>query len=426
MVKTALVLGGGGARGSYEMGVWKALREMNIEIHMVTGTSIGAINGAAIAQGDFDLAMKLWDIIETSHVFDININENISLDKKITKTYHNFIINALKKGGTELNALKNTLISFIDEKAIRDSNIEFGLVTYEIDTKKPHELFVSDIPNGELIEYILASASIYPVIRPHVIKNVRFIDGAYYDNLPIKMAIEKGANNIIAVDLNAFGVINNESLYMSEKLTYIKSYWNLGPTLVFDREEIRRNFRLGYLDTFKAFDIYEGFAFTFYSGFCQEVENKFSHLLPLEDLIQKSGDEVINQFFMKYVEKVIKDRCIHNSDVHSIGLICAELAGEIFELSNEVIYSPEVWLSIIRNKIQELKSSNNDDFNKAIFDNSIIDTMKTLTCKKLKSIYVSEVVIGLSKDILYKNTFINLTVTPEIFLSGIYLASIQK
>jgi NTE family protein len=314
MVKTALVLAGGGARGSYELGVWKALREMDIEIHMVTGTSIGAINGAAIAQGDFELAITLWKIIETSHVFDININENIRLDRKIIKTYQNFIINALKNGGTELNALKNTLISFIDEKAVRASSIEFGLVTYEMDTKKPHELFISDIPNGELIEYILASASIYPVFRPHVINNVRFIDGAYYDNLPIKMAIEKGANNIIAVDLNAFGIINNESFSLSRSLTYIKSYWNLGPTLVFDREEIRRNIRLGYLDTFKAFNIYEGFAFTYYSGFCKEVDNKLSHFLPLEDLIQKSGDGVINQFFINYVEKVINSRHIHNAN----------------------------------------------------------------------------------------------------------------
>lgn len=49
--KTAFVLGGGGSRGSYEMGVWKALRELGIDIHVVTGTSIGAVNGAMIAQG---------------------------------------------------------------------------------------------------------------------------------------------------------------------------------------------------------------------------------------------------------------------------------------------------------------------------------------------------------------------------------------
>ena len=58
--KTALVLGGGGSRGAYEIGVWQALREMDIDIHIVTGTSIGAINGAAIAQGDYDMAVRMW------------------------------------------------------------------------------------------------------------------------------------------------------------------------------------------------------------------------------------------------------------------------------------------------------------------------------------------------------------------------------
>ena len=44
-MKTALVLGGGGSRGAYEIGVWKALNELNIHADIVTGTSIGALNG---------------------------------------------------------------------------------------------------------------------------------------------------------------------------------------------------------------------------------------------------------------------------------------------------------------------------------------------------------------------------------------------
>ena len=55
-MKTALVLGGGGSRGAYEIGVCKALEELEIEIDMVFGTSVGAINGAMIAQGDLALA----------------------------------------------------------------------------------------------------------------------------------------------------------------------------------------------------------------------------------------------------------------------------------------------------------------------------------------------------------------------------------
>lgn len=56
MKKTALVLSGGGSRGAYEIGVWEALIELGIKIDLVTGTSVGSINGAFVAQKDFRLA----------------------------------------------------------------------------------------------------------------------------------------------------------------------------------------------------------------------------------------------------------------------------------------------------------------------------------------------------------------------------------
>ena len=51
-----LVLGGGGARGSYEIGVWKALKELGIPIIGVAGTSVGALNGAIIVQNEYEKA----------------------------------------------------------------------------------------------------------------------------------------------------------------------------------------------------------------------------------------------------------------------------------------------------------------------------------------------------------------------------------
>ena len=57
--KTALVLSGGGSRGAYEIGVWKALKGLRIRIDLVTGTSVGAINGALVAQRDLRIAEKL-------------------------------------------------------------------------------------------------------------------------------------------------------------------------------------------------------------------------------------------------------------------------------------------------------------------------------------------------------------------------------
>ncbi len=69
--KTALVLGGGGSRGAYEIGVWQALKALGIRIDMVYGTSVGAINAAMVAQGDIDLTADLWKELETDMVFDM-------------------------------------------------------------------------------------------------------------------------------------------------------------------------------------------------------------------------------------------------------------------------------------------------------------------------------------------------------------------
>ena len=60
MLKRGLVLGGGGSRGAYEIGVWRAARELGIHFDVVTGTSIGALNGALVVQGDYDFAVEMW------------------------------------------------------------------------------------------------------------------------------------------------------------------------------------------------------------------------------------------------------------------------------------------------------------------------------------------------------------------------------
>ena len=55
-----VVLDGGGARGAYQIGAWKALKEAGIRIHAVAGTSVGALNGALICMDDLNKAQDIW------------------------------------------------------------------------------------------------------------------------------------------------------------------------------------------------------------------------------------------------------------------------------------------------------------------------------------------------------------------------------
>ena len=81
---TGLALEGGGAKGSYEIGAYIALKELGYKFNMVTGTSIGSLNAAMIAQGDDYLAKKLCLTADS---------EIIGIDKDIVDTYKNFKLN---------------------------------------------------------------------------------------------------------------------------------------------------------------------------------------------------------------------------------------------------------------------------------------------------------------------------------------------
>ena len=422
MSKTALVLAGGGSRGSYELGVWQALRELDIDIHIVTGTSIGAINGAVIAQGDYDAAIWLWNNIGNNKVIDTPVDEDVSLEQKIWATYQCYLVNFVKNGGTEVNSLKETLALFLDEQKVRASSVAYGLVTIEMDSQIPHELFIEDIPEGKMLDYILASASIYPAFKPHTINNVRYVDGAYHDNLPVKMAFDKGATDIIAVDLDAFGVVNKDMLKHAEHAVYIKSYWNLGPTLVFDHVTIQRNIRLGYLDTLKAYGAYEGYAYTFLPGFCEKNISKFSDCLPLEDFLCRSGDGVFDQLFHKSLYKIIEERCGQKNNDYAVVLACAELAGEIFGLNCTVIYTYEVWQQRLRQSVAETPLPNISNSTEVNLLDSVLESAQTIVNRRSRT----KLVAAMIKELIQTESTIwpaaSLIGLPETFLAGLFLA----
>lgn len=355
MKKTALVLAGGGSRGAYEMGVWKALVEMDIPFHIVCGTSIGAINGAMIAQNSFERAQQMWDTVETSQVFAVPVEESDDIKNKIIKTYGTFAKDFIS-GGTDTSPLKNTLEHYFDEEKIRNSNIEYGLVTLEKESLKPWELFVDEIPKGKLVDYVLASASIYPAVRPHNIDGIDYIDGTYHDNLPVSMALRKGAEKIIAVDLGAFGKVKQDVLNSVEDLTYIKSYWDLGVSLVFDKSHAKKIERYGYLDAMKAFDVFDGYAYTFVKNSIIEIDRAFKkdgHLAKKLGIASGRVRYNISDKLISTKWKKLKDeRCFRRKHDISDFLLSIEIAAEILGVLPDKIYT----IQRIDEKIKELVS----------------------------------------------------------------------
>ena len=204
MSKLGLVLSGGGSKGAYEIGVYKALKKLHKNIDIVTGTSIGAINGLFIVQKDLRGALKLWKNISFKTIYDED-SFPIMEDEKLSKIYMQYAKSFINEGGLDIYKMTSLFDKSFKPYKFYNSNIDYGLVTYNISQNKPVLKIKEELPKENIKDYVLASASCYPAFKPYLIDGEMYIDGGYYDNLPINLAIDLGATEIIAVDLRAIG-----------------------------------------------------------------------------------------------------------------------------------------------------------------------------------------------------------------------------
>ena len=240
--KIGLVLSGGGARGAYQIGVWKALKDCGIEIGGVYGTSVGALNSMAVAMDKFEDARELWLKIDFDKVVVDGTDGNL-IEKAI---------GALKTGGFDPAPLRKNFGRLLKEEEVRKAPIDVGIVTYSLSNMEPRELFIEDIPEGELKDYILASAN-HPVFRREQIGLEKFIDGGIYRNIPVNMALSRGFKEIIIVDLGPKRIRDLLTLVSLKRLDevkhlVIKPREFYGDVLDFDPEVSRNFMKEGYLD----------------------------------------------------------------------------------------------------------------------------------------------------------------------------------
>ena len=116
-----LVLDGGGARGAYQIGAWKALKEAGVKIAAVAGTSVGALNGALICMDDLEKAEKIWSEMEFSHVMSVDdewMRQFFQGEKKLGDILSE-LRRILREGGVEVGPLRRLIRENVDEDRIR-------------------------------------------------------------------------------------------------------------------------------------------------------------------------------------------------------------------------------------------------------------------------------------------------------------------
>jgi NTE family protein len=249
-----LALEGGGAKGAFHIGALKALFEQGYQFDAVAGTSIGAFNGAAIVQGDFDVCYKFWTEIETSQLFDIDMADFTALmknkkDVKALRKVYTQVKEVVKNKGLETKRFRSLIDPMINEEKIRASNIEFGIVTVSLTDLKPIELYKDQIPKGKMCDYLMASANL-PLFKISPLDGKIYLDGGFYDNCPVNMLARKGCKQIIVIRTLAAGLIRKVEDKSVEVINIIPSR-RLGNTFNFDSEAIHENIKLGYCDAMR-------------------------------------------------------------------------------------------------------------------------------------------------------------------------------
>ncbi|MFW6148248.1 MAG: patatin-like phospholipase family protein [Atribacterota bacterium] len=280
--KFGLVLESGGAKGSYEIGACKALEEIGVRITAVTGTSVGALNGVMVAQHEIDKAYQMWYDMRPSKVMKIDekrLNQLSRLEIKPgdMRYYIKMLGEIITEGGIDVTPLKRLIKEYVNEDKLRKSDINFGMVTVSFTDRKALELFVEDIPRGQVADYLFASAN-FPLFRSAKIGDKIFMDGGIYDNLPIGMLLKKGYKSFITIRVGGMGrkrKVNLEDCHVIN----IEAREPLAGPLNFSKEKARESLKLGYFDAYRVMKNLSG---QFYYIKLEHEENYFldyfSHL----------------------------------------------------------------------------------------------------------------------------------------------------
>lgn len=359
-MKRALVFCGGGAKGSYEAGVWKYLDDRGMKFDIVTGTSIGGLNAAMYAQHDYEGCMELWNKITLdlimSDSFKYDENKSIKVSLKEKSNLFSFLKNYISDGGGDVTPFKNLVDEYIRPEAIISSDVLCGVVTAKFPSLQGVEVKLNEHTPSKIKKYLIATASAFPVFQVCKIGKESFVDGGYYDNLPINFALELGAEEVVAVDLSP-NITHKEYLNKSF-IKYIYPRWNLGGFLKFDHEVITKNWNLGYNDAKKAFGELIGFKYTFNKVDIDEsISRKF--ILEMTKLIafmQKNKiksnvkPEIEGDVF--YLLEKSTDRPLSDFEYY---LRAVEITAEFFSIDHYRVYDLKMMLDIFISNILELE-----------------------------------------------------------------------
>lgn len=411
--KLGLVLSGGGAKGAYEIGVYLALRQLGKKPDIVTGTSIGAINGLFIVQKDWHKALKLWKKMSFSLIYDGNSFPTCE-DPNLVDVYKLYAKAFINEGGMDISRLKLLLDKMYNPRKFFASSVDYGLVTYNLTKKKPVFKTKKNLKPHLVKDYVLASASCYPAFKPYRIGNDLFIDGGYYDNMPVNLALDMGATEIIAVDLRAVGFKKTNKKKVP--MTIITPKNKIVSFLVFEKNKSREALQFGYNDTMKVFGNLDGDVFTFRKRNLIKNYNRYG--LEFEHLVHYCVEQVGTGFSETVVSSNLFKSLLNDKLTYKNFNKLVEKAGQSFHLPENNIYNIKNFNKALLGELEKVQPLNIDDI------------ALQLKNKKISNLFEVKGIIKLFFDSIKRKNFLGvkklIPLFYDEFLIAIYLYVVKQ
>lgn len=308
--KYAIVFAGGGAKGAYQIGVWKYLRERRLAwwITGVSGASIGAINSLLFAQGDYQAAEAMWMQARQGDIMAPKAKEHKGVKTEAEAFLGGIALGhqlggvvampmvlggmatalgtpalvgmaaKLSSGLFSQDRLENMIQECIDQDRLTTS-IQERIEVYTVLTKLtrphlPHQAkgmdpafsqasFITEaeyrpwrgLDYEKIVETVLASAAFPLAYPPTVMETGIYTDGGVLDNAPVTPVIEAGFQNIIVVHLQSLKQkarrAKEAALEAGRKGVTFHHVWpseSIGKTFEISAELTQRRIELGYRD----------------------------------------------------------------------------------------------------------------------------------------------------------------------------------
>jgi len=274
--RIGLVFDGGGAKGAYQIGVWRALRETGLEQYVtdIAGTSVGGLNAALFVKGDLEEAERIWaNEISSIHLSRIQMGVSELIEKYLsdmsifreTKECHDRPMNCYI---TTYNISGNDdEYDMVLENGIIKKIICGKAVYFNMRVLLPEECSET-IKNAAIPKSVLLATSALPFLCPlQKIEDKYYLDGGLAKNSPVYPLLEATkCDTIIVIHLDSDvpffkknQVYNDVDVFENGGVSVLnivpsQDAGHLLGTLDFSREKALKLMYLGYNDTKKAFE----------------------------------------------------------------------------------------------------------------------------------------------------------------------------